>query len=234
MNKKKKILVFIRIFLIIIIIAMIPFVIYEGYKYKVQKDYQDSIPDITEAEMDEEVEEEIEEIEKEIETIKDDKTKETKKEEIQERKNYKKITDKNALRLIIPKLDLNTVVVNGTTLSALKHGPGLYSVAQMPGEGDRNTSIAGHRNGIGTTWNIFYDIDKINIGDEMFLAYQDKVYRYLYKETKIVNPDNIGVLDSQGYPCLTLTSCHPIGSNAQRIIIHAELKEIIERDETEY
>lgn len=234
MSRREKVLIFIRITLIVLIILMIPFTVYEGYKYKVQKDYQDSIPDITVEEMDEEVEEEIAEIEKEIETISDEKVKEEKIVEVKERKKYKKAQDKDALRLIIPKLDLNSVVVNGTTLSALKHGPGLYSVAQMPGEGDRNTSIAAHRNGIGTTWNIFYDIDKINIGDELFLAYKDKVYRYLYKETKIVNPDEISVLDKQGYSCLTLTSCHPLGSNALRIIVHAELREILDREDTEY
>lgn len=234
MKKKDKVLTLIRVVLIILIIAMIPFVVYEGYKYKVQKEYQDTIPDVTEEEMDEEVDEELAELEKEIEQIKDVKIKEEKKKEIKERKKYKKANNPNVLRLIVPRLNLNSEVVNGTTLSALKHGPGLYSVAQMPGEGDRNTSIAGHRTGIGTTWNIFYDIDKINIGDELFLAYEDKVYKYLYKETKIVNPDNISVLDNQGYSCLTLTSCHPLGSNTQRIIIHAELREILDRSKTDY
>lgn len=215
------------------IIGMIPLVGYEAYKYKVQMDYQNEIPDITEEEMDEFVEEEISELEKELEEIKDPEVKEEKKKEIQERKEYKKKQKSDALRLVIPSLKIDTEIVNGTTLSSLKHGPGLYAVAQMPGEGDRNTSIAGHRNGIGDTWNIFYDIDKLSIGDEFFLVYKDKVYRYLYRETKIVNPDNVSVLESQGYSCLTLTSCHPIGSDAQRIIIHAELKETLDRKDTD-
>lgn len=232
MNKKNNILNIIRVILIVLIIGMIPFVGYEAYKYKVQMDYQNAIPDITQEQMDEFVEEEIVEIAKELEEIKDPELKEEKKKELLERKEYKKKKSGDGLRLIIPSLEIDTEVVNGTTLSALKHGPGLYATAQMPGEGDRNTSIAGHRNGIGTTWNIFYDIDKLNIGDELFLVYEDKVYRYLYKETKIVNPDNVSVLENQGYSCLTLTSCHPIGSDAQRIIIHAELKEILDRKDT--
>lgn len=234
MKRKDTLLTLIRVILIILIIAMIPFVVYEGYKYKIQKDYQDSIPDVTEEEMDEEVEKELLALEKEIDQIKDVKIKNEKKKELEERKEFKKNKKEDGLKLVIPKLGLDTKVVNGTTLSALKHGPGLYSVAQMPGEGDRNTSIAAHRTGIGTSWNYFHDVDKLNNGDELFLAYEDKVYKYEYKETKIVNPDNISVLDSQGYSCLTLTSCHPLGSNAQRIIIHAELKEIIDRDQTAY
>lgn len=235
MDKRDKIFLAIRVILIILIVAMIPFVVYEGYKYKIQMDYQDSIADITEEEMDEEVDKELELIEEQIEKIQDVKIKEEKKKEIKERKEFKKAKNHDdALRLIIPSLDLNYPVVNGTSLSALKHGPELYSVAQMPGEGERNTSIAGHRTGIGKTWNVFYDIDKINIGDELFLAYKDKVYRYLYKETKIVNPEDVGVLDNQGYPCLTLTSCHPLGENTERIIVHAELKEVLDRNNTEY
>lgn len=231
---RDKLLGIARIILIVLIIIMIPVVIYQGYLYKVQLDYQNDIPDVSEAEMDEKVEKELKEIEEDIKEIKDPRVRKARIEQVRERKKFKKSKNQNILRLIIPSLNINTEVVNGTTDSALKYGPGLYSVAQMPGEGDRNTSIAGHRNGIGSSWNIFYSIDKLKDGDEFYLAYKDKVYQYIYEETKIVSPDTLSVLDARGYSCLTLTSCHPIGSDKERIIVHAKLNKVIDRKNTNY
>lgn len=229
-KKKRKIgpLFIIRALLIIAILIMIPVVGYEGYKYKVQLDIQNSIPKRTVEESDAIVKKEMAKL-KEIDDAKD-----WPKDELFVTKERKEYTKDKTLRLVIPKIKVDTIVRNGTTSDVLALGAGLYTFAQMPGEGDRNTSIAGHRTGLGTSWNIFYDVDKIAKGDEMYLIYEGKVYDYTYKETKIVTPDDVSVVTLQGYPCLTLTSCHPIGDNKERIIVHGELKEIKDIKDTEF
>lgn len=229
-KKKKKIgiLLVIRTLLIFAIVIMIPIVGYEGYKYKKQLDIQNAIPKHTAEESDTIIKKEMAKL-PEI-----DNQKEWPKDELfitKERKSYDR--DKT-LRLVIPKIKVDTLVRNGTTSDVLALGAGLYTFAQMPGEGDRNTSIAGHRTGLGTSWNIFYDVDKITAGDKMYLIYEGKVYEYDYKETKIVTPDDVSVLTLQGYPCLTLTSCHPVGDNKERIIIHGELNNIKDISDTEF
>lgn len=55
-----------------------------------------------------------------------------------ERKDYKT----GNLTLIIPKLSLKEPVQDGTDTASLNKGPGLYDYAQLPGEGDKNVSIA--------------------------------------------------------------------------------------------
>lgn len=131
-----------------------------------------------------------------------------------------------ALRLIIPKMGVDDDVMDGTDMPALKNGPGLYTAAQMPGRGNRNTSIAGHRVGISKYGNIFKDIEELGGTDMLYLRDADWIYAYVYNETLIVDPSDVSVLFLQGYPCLTLTSCHPKGKNTQRIIVHAKLAEI--------
>lgn len=135
------------------------------------------------------------------------------------RSNYKS----GELRLIIPKLKLDEAVMDGTSQAALKHGPGLYEYAQLPGEGDRNVSIAGHRAGYSKYYNLFRNIHTLSDGDFLYLTDDEKIYIYQYKETKIVLPDDNSVIYLQGYSCLTLTSCHPIGKNKKRIVVVAEL-----------
>ena len=128
--------------------------------------------------------------------------------------------ESGTLRLVIPALSLDTLVGDGTSLSVLNQEPGLYDYSYMPGEGDRNVSIAGHRDAYHCD---FYYIDRLGEGDYLYLVFGDTVYRYLYKDTAVVAPDDWSVISAQGFSCLTLTSCTPIGVSDHRIIIRAEL-----------
>lgn len=136
-----------------------------------------------------------------------------------ERQKY----ESGQLRLKIPKLDVDTPVMNGTDNKSLKQGPGLYEYAQLPGEGNRNVSIAGHRDIYGS---VFYYIDKLGKDDLMYLQDDKNIYEYIYSETEIIEPDDWSVIYPQGFSCLTLTSCHPIGVSSHRIIVRAKLNSI--------
>lgn len=141
-----------------------------------------------------------------------------------ERQSY----ESGQLTLIVPKLNISTPVINGTDNKALKKGPGLYEYAQLPGEGNRNVSIAGHRDIYGS---VFYNIDKLGEKDLMYLQDDKNLYEYKYRKTQIIEPDDWSVIYPQGTSCLTLTSCHPIGVSSHRIVVIADLFKITPLDE---
>lgn len=147
----------------------------------------------------------------------------------EERQNYKS----GDLTLIIPKLSLIEEVENGTSTKALAKGPGLYDYAQLPGEGDRNVSIAAHRNhsnnGVISEW-FFYYIDTLCEGDYIYLTDQKKIYRYRYDQTTIVEETDWSPIYSQGVSCVTLTSCEPIGVADHRIVVRGILDAIVDYD----
>lgn len=130
------------------------------------------------------------------------------------------------LTLIIPKLDFNEEIENGTDAISLNLGPGLYEYAQLPGDGNRNVSIAAHRNtsrnGKIGVW-FFYYIDTLTTGDYLYLVDETNIYQYEYEKTTVVDPYDWGPIYSQGYSCLTLTSCEPIGISTHRIIVLSKL-----------
>ena len=64
--------------------------------------------------------------------------------------------------LRVPRLELEAPVMGGTDAESLKKGVGLYEYAQLPGEGNCNVSIAGHRDIYGCE---FYYIDTVTDGD---------------------------------------------------------------------
>ncbi len=60
-------------------------------------------------------------------------------------------------------------------------------------------------------------------GDYLYLLYDGLVFQYLFRDFLIVSPENWDVIRPQGYPCLTLTTCDPIGTTISRLVVHGEL-----------
>ena len=146
-----------------------------------------------------------------------------------ERKKY----EDQSLTLRLPAIDVTRVVYNGTDAATLHRGVGLYEYAQLPGEGNRNVSMAGHRNGLDKNGNItdkapFYYVDLLKEGDYLYLTDSGHIYRYLYEDTWVVEADDWSPIATTGYSCMTLTSCTPLGVADHRIIIRALLDEIFD------
>lgn len=142
----------------------------------------------------------------------------------------RKLYEDGDLSLSIPALSVVRTVHDGTDTEDLNGGVGLYDYAQLPGEGNRNVSIAGHRNGIShgqiTDKAPFYYIDTLKEGDYIYLTDSAHIYRYLWDSCVIVEADDWSPIFTTGYSCITLTSCHPIGISDHRIIVRGLLDEI--------
>lgn len=142
----------------------------------------------------------------------------------------------DSLTLYIPCINITRAVHDGTDEATLNRGVGLYEYAQLPGEGNRNVSMAGHRNGIDKNGNItpyapFYYIDQVGEGDYLYLYDSEHVYRYLYEKTWVVEPDDWGPIATAGYSCMTITSCTPIGVSDHRIVVRGTLDQIFDYTE---
>ena len=139
--------------------------------------------------------------------------------ELQQAYKERKVETGDSLtRIKIPALGLDTVVVEGITPSALRAGAGHYPQTPLPCEGG-NVSIAGHRTTYGRP---FGNVDQLKPGDtiELTTPIGGCVYQ-VAKDPFVVAPTDMGVIDPTAERSLTLTTCHPKGSAAQRLIIRA-------------
>jgi sortase (surface protein transpeptidase) len=148
--------------------------------------------------------------------------------------------------LHIPRLgaDYRRAVVEGTDGAHLVQGPGHYTGTALPGQVG-NFAVAGHRDGRGSP---FQELDQLLPGDSVVVETADTwyVYRVLgdagrgeftgdasgIPGRQIVAPQDVQVISptpnqSASAPAtgryLTLTTCHPLYSSRQRLIIHAVL-----------
>lgn len=122
-------------------------------------------------------------------------------------------------RIRIPKLGVDTIVVEGTTASALRAGAGHYPTTALPCE-DGNVGIAGHRTTYGKP---FANLDRLKTGDTIILETPIGSCTYeVSKQPFIVAPTNLDVVaNTPTTRELTLTTCHPKHSARQRLIVKA-------------
>lgn len=129
------------------------------------------------------------------------------------------VADGAVALLKIPKIGVDEVVGEGVGVEELKAGPGHYPGTAMPGEVG-NSAIAGHRTTYGAPFN---RLDELDVGDPIEVTTLNGVFQYEVMEEKIVSPDEVSVLDDTPDGRLTLTTCNPKYSAAQRLIIVARL-----------
>jgi sortase A len=122
-------------------------------------------------------------------------------------------------KIVISRLGLNMVLVDGTDESSLEKGPGRDLRSYMPGE-DRLVYIAGHRT---TFLAPFAHIDDIRPGDyiRLELPYGTFVYRAFRHE--IVSASALRMLRSPRHELLRLQACHPRFFATHRYVVDARL-----------
>ena len=120
-------------------------------------------------------------------------------------------------RIDIPSIGVDEYVVEGTDTGSLRKGPGHYPETPLPGE-PGTAAIAGHRTTYGAP---FRKIDQLKRGQRIIIDMPDGRFIYRVESTKIVDDQDLSVLDKVGYQRLVLSACHPLYSAAQRIIVFA-------------
>lgn len=131
-------------------------------------------------------------------------------------KDGKVETGDSLTRIQIPAIDVDVVVVEGITPSALRAGAGHYPQTPLPCE-TGNVAIAGHRTTYGKP---FGNLDRLKPGDTIQLTTPIGGCVYQVAKTPYpVDPNDVSVLNATPDRTLTLTTCNPKGSAAQRLIV---------------
>jgi sortase A len=138
----------------------------------------------------------------------------------------------------IPKIGVDNAVVQGVGVEDLRKGPGHYPETPLPGQLG-NAAIAGHRTTYGQPFN---RLDELSPGDEIEVTTLAGSYRYVVDPQTdadgnvsghlVVKPSQVEVLQPTPNPTvpgtdlatLTLTTCNPKFSAAERLVVRASWK----------
>jgi sortase A len=120
-------------------------------------------------------------------------------------------------RIEIPAIGVSEYVVEGTDTGDLRKGPGHYPETPLPGD-PGTAAIAGHRTTYGAP---FRNIDDLGRGERIVVDMPDGRFVYRIERTRIVDDQDLSVLEPVGYRRLMLSACHPLYSAAERVIVFA-------------
>ena len=131
-------------------------------------------------------------------------------------------------RIIIPAMKTDTIVVEGTSTRALNTGAGHYPNTPLPGE-PGNVAIAGHRTTYGKP---FANLEILKPGDKVILEtpFARHTYEVIpsfagHRNPWVVAANDWSVAEQSPESILTLTTCHPRGSDTERLVARARLVE---------
>lgn len=120
-------------------------------------------------------------------------------------------------RLEIPRLDIAAIVKDGADERTLSRAIGRVPASARPGE-TGNMVLAGHRD------TFFSDLNRIRVKDRIRLVRRSETLEYEVQAVLIVDPEDTGVLQSDGDEELTLVTCYPfrfVGTAPERFIVSA-------------
>lgn len=125
--------------------------------------------------------------------------------------------------IVIPSIDIDFIVVEGTDYVSLKKGPGHYPASADPWDWTGQVAIAGHRT---TYLHPFLNLDRVHEGDEIQLFTKHGTFRYEVDRVFVLSEAESGraIVDTVR-PTLVLTTCNPKYSSRERLIVTATLTE---------
>jgi sortase A len=126
-----------------------------------------------------------------------------------------------ATRIVIPSIDVDSVIVEGDTWEDLKKGVGHHAGAANAGERG-NAVYSGHDDVYGE---VFRRLEELKPGDMVTVYAGIHLYRYEVKRVRIVSPKETSVLATTSDATLTLITCYPYRVDTQRLVVVAKLVE---------
>ena len=126
----------------------------------------------------------------------------------------------------IPRLKLTAPFKAGDDDSVLDLSVGYLPDTPLPWlPGDGNSAFAAHRD------RLFRPLEHIRAGDAIRLSTRHGEFNYRVVNTKIVEPTDVWVLNTQPHVNLTLITCYPftyVGHAPHRFIVQAEKLDAID------
>lgn len=126
--------------------------------------------------------------------------------------------------IVVPSMGLTTLIHEGQSVHTLHYGVWHIPDTSSPDKGS-NTVLAGHRytySGSG----IFYHLDRLRVGDSIYVYWQQKRYQYVVNSVETVPPTDVAVDNPTKMSQLTLYTCTPLWTFTNRLVVTAQLQGI--------
>lgn len=122
----------------------------------------------------------------------------------------------------IPKMGVELPILLGANTANMREGAVHLTETSYPIGGENTNSVlAAHRGSSRAA--MFRDIEKLEIGDEIYIRNFREILTYRVAELRVISPTDVQELLIQpGHDLVTLITCHPYRHNYQRYVVYCE------------
>ncbi len=141
----------------------------------------------------------------------------------------RKILEELNTSISIPNILIEGNIFQGSDAYTMDRGFWHFPTSTYPGQ-KGNFVVIGHRfMNVPPAKDTFYNLDKVNIGDEIKVNHSEGNFTYVVTETKIVEANDISVVkESEDYR-LTLITCTPLWTSEKRLVVIAKLDKLYQK-----
>ena len=148
-----------------------------------------------------------------------------------------KILEDLNTELNIETINIEGVIVQGESSLRMNDGFWHFPISSFPGE-KGNSVIIGHRFlHLPPRKDTFFNLENIKIGENIVISQntdpnkpEEKEHlNYIVTETKIVEPNDVSVIQQTDDYRLTLITCTPLWTSEKRLVITAKLDKLYKR-----
>lgn len=150
---------------------------------------------------------------------------------IEESLNKDIVLDNKKLESLNTKLVINSIEVEGHVYEGIESrtmnkGFWHFPASNLPGQ-KGNTVIIGHRYAkLPPNKDTFFNLDKVKIGDRIEVIQSDNHFTYIVTDTRVVEKNDVSVLQNYSDYRITLITCSPLWTSKQRLVIVGKLDKL--------
>lgn len=124
-------------------------------------------------------------------------------------------------RIVIPSIGLNEEIKQGSNIGLINDGgTWLRPNTAAPNEND-NSVIVGHRF-FGNSVATFYNLDKVEPGQYLAIYWEGEEHLYQVESKRVVGADAVEIEAPTGEKQLTIYTCDPVWTAANRLVLVAK------------
>jgi sortase A len=125
-------------------------------------------------------------------------------------------------RVSIPVMNLDESILEGSSEKTVNNGVWKLPDSADPGQGS-NTVLVGHRYSYNPgIAHPFYSLDIVRVGDSIGVYWNDTLFRYVVTKVLVVSPDAVEIEAPTQEEQLTIYTCTPLWSSANRLVVIAK------------
>jgi sortase A len=138
----------------------------------------------------------------------------------------RKILEELNTKIIINSIDVEGLVYEGADAHTMNKGFWHFPTSSFPGQ-KGNMVVIGHRYAkLPPNKDTFFNLDKVKVGDKIEVIQNNNQFTYIVTESRVVEKNDISVLQDYSDYRITLITCSPLWTSKQRLVIVGKLDKL--------